>query len=85
MRLSTKAYRRRQDEESHPGCEMHREVIADLKVVYYRGRYRAATAWSKVGKPSSTDNPPAIAVHQIGQDEAIVRRRRTGPSLHPVA
>ena len=29
--------------------EVRREVITDLKQVYYRGRYWAATAWSKVG------------------------------------
>ncbi len=64
---------------------MRREMVIEFKVVYYRGRNRAATAWSKVGKVSGAENPPAIAVHQIGQDEAVVRRRKTGPSLHPVA
>jgi len=65
--------------------KMHTEVITDLKVVYYRGRYRAATAWSKVGKTSAAENPPVIDVHRIGQDEAVERRRKNGPSLQPVA
>jgi hypothetical protein len=68
-----------------PECEMHREVINDLKVVYYRGRYRAATAWSKVGKASAAEKPLMTEVHNIGQDEAIERRRKTSPSLQPVA
>jgi hypothetical protein len=66
-------------------CVMRREVIADLKVVYYRGRYRAATAWSKVGEASSAENAPASEVHKIGQEAAIVRRRKGNPTLHPVA
>lgn len=64
---------------------MHREVIIDLRVVYYTGRYRAATAWSKVGKTSAVENPPVIDVHRIGQGEAVKRRRKNGPSLQPVA
>jgi len=64
---------------------MHREVIADLKVVYYRGRYRAATAWSKVGNASAAENAPASEVYMIGQEAAIVRRRKAHPTLHPVA
>ena len=64
---------------------MHREVVTDLKVVYYRGRYRAATAWSKVGKASAAENPPAIEMLRIGQDEVVERRRKTGPSLQPAA
>jgi hypothetical protein len=64
---------------------MHREVIADLKVVYYRGRYRAATAWSKVGKALAAENAPASEVHKIGQGEVVVRRRKANPTLHPVA
>jgi hypothetical protein len=64
---------------------MHREVIADLKVVYYRGRYRAATAWSRIGKASAAENPPASEVHKIGLEAAIVRRRKISPNLHPVA
>jgi hypothetical protein len=64
---------------------MHREVIADLKVVYYRGRYRAATAWSKVGKASASDNALASEAHRMGQAEVVVRRRKANPSLHAVA
>jgi len=64
---------------------MRREVIADLKVVYYRGRYRAATAWSKVGKALAAENASASEVYMIGQEAAIVRRRKAHPTLHPVA
>ncbi len=68
-----------------PECEMHREVVTDLKVVYYRGRYRAATAWSKVGKAPAAGNPPTVEVDKSGQDEAVERRRKTRPSLQPAA
>jgi hypothetical protein len=67
-----------------PECEMHREVITDLKMVYYRGCYRAATAWSKVGKASAAGNP-TVEVDKSGQDEAVERRRKTRPSLQPAA
>jgi hypothetical protein len=36
--------------------EVRREVITDMKQVYYRGRYWAATAWSKVGNTSVRDS-----------------------------
>ncbi len=36
-------------------CEMRREMLAELTVVYYRGRFWAATAWSKVGQPLAAD------------------------------
>ena len=64
---------------------MHREVVTDLKVVYYRGRYRAATAWSKVGKASGGENPSILERDMSGQEEAAKRRRKTGPSLQPAA
>ena len=68
-----------------PECEMRREVITDIKVVYYRGRYRAATAWSKIGRASGAEKPPIVEVHKIGQGEAVERRRKTRPSLEPAA
>ena len=64
---------------------MRREVITDIKVVYYRGRYRAATAWSKVGKASAAGNPPTVEVNMSGQEEAAKRRRKSGPSFQPAA
>lgn len=64
---------------------MHREVITDLRVVYYRGRYRAATAWSKVGKGSGGENPSKIEVHRSGKEGVVKRRRKTGPGLQPAA
>jgi hypothetical protein len=66
-----------------PECEMHIEVITDLKMVYYRGRYRAATAWSKIGRASGAEKPPMVEAHKIGQGEAVGRRRKTRPSLEP--
>jgi len=64
---------------------MHREVVTDLKVVYYRGRYRAATAWSKIGRASGAEKPPTVEVDKSGQEEAAKRRRKSGPSLQPAA
>jgi hypothetical protein len=52
-------------------CEMHREVITDLKGVYYRGRYWATTAWSKVGRASPGENPRGMEVAQNRQEEAV--------------
>jgi len=63
---------------------MPREVITDLKVVYYRGRYWAATVWSKVGRTSTADSPPIMEVDGSGKEEAAKRRRMTGSSLKPV-
>ena len=68
-----------------PECEMHREVVTDLKVVYYRGRYRAATAWSKVGKASGGENPLIMERDKSAEGEVVKRRRKTGPSLQPAA
>ncbi len=64
---------------------MHREVIADLKVVYYRGRYWAATAWSKVGKPTASVNPLKMETHGDSKQEVIKPRRKAGSSLEPAA
>jgi hypothetical protein len=68
-----------------PECEMHREVITDLKMVYYRGRYRAATVWSKIGRTSAGENPSIVEVDNSGQAVAANRGRKTGPGLQPAA
>jgi len=63
---------------------MHGEVIADLKMVYYRGRYRAATAWSKVGKTSAAENPAIPGVGQTGPQKVVERFRKTSLRHQPV-
>jgi hypothetical protein len=51
--------------------EVRREVISDLKQVYYRGRYWAATAWSKVG---STRGPGGeLEIEADGVAKAVDR------------
>ncbi len=63
---------------------MARELTTDLKVVYYRGRYWAATVWSKVGKASGGDGAPETEARGAGK-AAGKPRRRTNPSLEPAA
>ena len=63
---------------------MHREVITDLKVVYYRGRYRAATAWSKVGKTSAIENLLISEAGRSDQEKPANRYAKTGPRYQPV-
>jgi hypothetical protein len=54
--------------------EVRREVITDLKQVYYRGRYWASTAWSKVGNTRAPGSEPGIDAD--GAAEAVDRAHR---------
>lgn len=38
-----------------PEWATRREMTADIKVVYYRGRYCASTAWCKVGRDPTSE------------------------------
>ena len=67
-----------------PECEMHREVITDLKMVYYLGRYRAATAWSKVGKASAIEDLLISEAGRSDQEEPANRYTKTSPRYQPV-
>jgi hypothetical protein len=63
--------------------EMRSEVINDLRMVYYRGRFRPATAWSKVGRPDATDGALVTEADPSGKEETARRRPETRLSLEP--
>ena len=64
--------------------EMPREVIPDLKGVYYRGRFWAATAWSRIGKGQVAAASSKAEPDGIGKPEAATPRRRNREGLSPV-
>jgi hypothetical protein len=65
--------------------EVHREVIADLKLVYYRGRFRASTAWSRVGKGRGAEVASAVEPDVIRKVELAARSLDSRQGLRPVA
>lgn len=54
--------------------EVRREVIGDLKKVYYRGRYRAALTWSRVGLNRSAALEPVIRAGMASNSVDMARR-----------
>lgn len=66
-------------------CEMRREVFTDLKGVYYRGRFRASTAWSRIGKGRGDEDASQVEPDVIRQAEVTARSRESRQSLRPVA
>jgi len=65
-------------------CGMQRELIADLKTVYYRGRYRASVAWSKVGRLSTTEDVPSGERSQRPQETVVRPQGESKPRYQPV-
>ncbi len=63
---------------------MQREVI-DLKTVYYRGRFRASTAWSRIGKASAAEKTPVPEGGAVRGDRLTKRYPKTSPSYRPVS
>ena len=68
-----------------PKCEMRREVIPDLRGVYYRGRFWAATAWSRVGKGLGAEDASKVEPDGICKAEMPKRSRGSRQGLRPVA
>jgi hypothetical protein len=68
-----------------PKSEMRREVIPDLKGVYYRGRFWAATAWSRVGKGLGAEDASKVEPDGICKAEVTARSRKSRQGLRPVA
>lgn len=66
-----------EDGVSHFNSEkkVRREVISDLKQVYYRGRYWAATAWSKVGNTRGPGSELEIEPDRIANTVERARRK----------
>ncbi len=64
---------------------MHGEVISDLKVAYYRGRYRATMAWSKVGKAAAIEDLLISEAGRSDQETPANRYVKTSPRYQPVA
>ena len=64
--------------------EVRREVISDLKQVYYRGRYRASVAWSKVGGASTTEIVPLPEKGHGLQESAVRRHAESKPTRQPL-
>lgn len=50
---------------------MQRELITDLKTVYYRGRYRAATAWSRSARRRMSRDLLTTGVEKAGDEGAV--------------
>ena len=65
--------------------EVHREVIADLKMVYYRGRFRPSTAWSRVGKGRGAEVASKVEPDVIRKTELTTRSRESRPGLREIA
>lgn len=65
--------------------EMHREVIVDLKLVYYRGRFRASTAWSRIGKGRAAENSSKVDPEGISKAGVTPLTRQTRQGLRPIA
>jgi hypothetical protein len=63
---------------------MHREVITDIKVVYYRGRYWTGTAWSKTGMTCAAENPAITEVESIAEDRTLDGHPKVGRRLRAV-
>jgi hypothetical protein len=64
--------------------EVRREVISDLKQVYYRGRYRASVAWSKVGGTSTTVIVPPPEKGHGPQERVVGRHAENKPKCQPL-
>jgi hypothetical protein len=75
----------RDNRSSGANCEMHREVIPDLKGVYYRGRFWGATAWSRIGKGPSAEDSPKGEPQGIRKPEVTTRSRKSREGLRPAA
>jgi hypothetical protein len=57
---------------------MLRRVISIPEGVYYRGRFRATTVWSKVSRREGEDNPVVAdeeRLHSIDESDVVVRER----------
>ena len=64
---------------------MHNDVVVDIRVVYYRGRYRADTGWSKTGMGGVVPNPPAVEVEEGWPQEAVPRSQETASRMQLIA
>ncbi len=64
--------------------KMQREVIADLKSVYYRGRFRASTAWSRIGKSSGGEKSPVAESATSKRSGSTKQHTKTGVGYRPV-
>ena len=57
---------------------MLRKVISIPEGVYYRGRFRATTVWSKVSKREGEDDPAIVdeeTPHSIDEPDGVLRER----------
>ena len=57
---------------------MLRRIISIPEGVYYRGRFRATTAWSKVSGREGEDSPATVdeeRPHSIDEPDRVIRER----------
>lgn len=57
---------------------MLRKAISIPEGVYYRGRFRATTVWSKVSRREGEDNSAIVAEerpHGVGEPDGVLRER----------
>lgn len=58
--------------------KMLRRIISIPEGVYYRGRFRATTVWSKVSRRESADDPVIVdeeKPHSIDEPDRVLRER----------
>jgi hypothetical protein len=57
---------------------MLRKIISIPEGVYYRGRFRATTVWSKASRREGEDNPAIVGEerpHGIDEPDRVLRER----------